>query len=77
MVNSSWTKNHVDSILQHTDTLLDYLHILSPLSLLHLLHPYNPPRTARIVYPPCDTREMTKFSLERRERVILSIAQFR
>jgi len=77
MVNSSWTKNHVDSILQHTDTLLDYLHILSPLSLLHFLHPSNPPRTARIVYPPCDTREMTKFALGRRERVILSIAQFR
>lgn len=30
-----------------------------------------------IVYPPCDTREMARFSLERRERIILSVAQFR
>lgn len=30
-----------------------------------------------IVYPPCDTREMAKFSLQDRERIILSVAQFR
>lgn len=29
------------------------------------------------VYPPCDTREMAKFSLQDRERIILSVAQFR
>jgi alpha-1,2-mannosyltransferase len=33
--------------------------------------------SARIVYPPCDTREMSEFSLDNRERVILSVAQFR
>ncbi|KIJ15033.1 glycosyltransferase family 4 protein [Paxillus involutus ATCC 200175] len=30
-----------------------------------------------IVYPPCDTREMAKFPLEGRERILLSVAQFR
>ena len=34
-------------------------------------------QTAKIVYPPCDTREMVKFSLTNRERIILSVAQFR
>ncbi len=78
MVNSSWTKNHVDAILQHTDPLLDFLHLFSPLTLLRLLGPARvSPRSARIVYPPCDTRKMVQFPLEGRERVILSVAQFR
>ncbi|KAI0727902.1 mannosyltransferase [Fomitopsis betulina] len=77
MVNSSWTKNHVDSILQHTDPLLDALHMCTPLALLRLLRPADPPKSTRIVYPPCDTREISKLPLERRERVILSVAQFR
>ncbi|KZT64178.1 glycosyltransferase family 4 protein [Daedalea quercina L-15889] len=77
MVNSSWTKNHVDSILQHTDHLLDTLHMCTPLVLLRFLRPSQTLKSARIVYPPCDTREMAKFTLEGRERVILSLAQFR
>ncbi|KAJ3551117.1 hypothetical protein NM688_g4919 [Phlebia brevispora] len=78
MVNSSWTKNHIDSILQYSDPLLDAIHLLSPLALFKLLRPsHQPPRSARIVYPPCDTREMAQFPLEDRERIILSIAQFR
>ncbi|KAF7345073.1 hypothetical protein MVEN_01670800 [Mycena venus] len=60
MVNSSWTKKHVDAVLAY------------------------PPfggrwgivRT-RVVYPSCDTREMARLPLEGRERVVLSIAQFR
>ncbi|KAJ7723442.1 mannosyltransferase, partial [Mycena maculata] len=59
MVNSSWTKKHVDAVLAY------------------------PPggrwgivRT-RVVYPSCDTREMARLPLEDRERVVLSIAQFR
>jgi alpha-1,2-mannosyltransferase len=76
MVNSSWTKNHIDAILRHSDPLLDFLHHFPPLVLLKLLQPRGPGE-ARIVYPPCDTREMAKFSLEGRERVILSVAQFR
>ncbi|KAI0088613.1 mannosyltransferase [Irpex rosettiformis] len=77
MVNSSWTKNHVDSILQHKDLLFDTLHLISPLALLDFVYPPSPPRSARIVYPPCDTREMVKFPLGHREHIILSIAQFR
>jgi alpha-1,2-mannosyltransferase len=73
MVNSSWTKNHVDAILQHSDPLLDSVHFLLPLLFLRR----KGPRSARIVYPPCDTKEMAKFVLERRERIILSVAQFR
>ncbi|EKM49810.1 glycosyltransferase family 4 protein [Phanerochaete carnosa HHB-10118-sp] len=79
MANSSWTKGHVDSILQHSDTLLDSVHLISPFALLRLyLQPsHQPPREAMIVYPPCDTREMATFALEAREPVVLSIAQFR
>ena len=77
MVNSSWTKNHVDSILQHKDPLFDTLHLLNPLALLDFVYPPNPPKTSRIVYPPCDTREMVKFPLGHRDPIILSIAQFR
>ncbi|PFH54018.1 glycosyltransferase family 4 protein [Amanita thiersii Skay4041] len=73
MVNSTWTKNHVDAILGHSDLLLDLLHVYP------LLFPsrHLSPKSARIVYPPCDTRAMSTFSLEHRERVILSVAQFR
>lgn len=78
MANSSWTKNHVDSILQHKDTLLDFVHLFTPLTLLGLLRPSHvAPTSARIVYPPCDTREMAQFPLEGRDPIILSLAQFR
>lgn len=78
MANSSWTKNHVDSVLQHQDTLLDSIHLVSPLILLRLLQPgHIAPKSAEIVYPPCDTREMATFALDARSPVILSVAQFR
>ena len=77
MVNSSWTKNHIDSILQHSDILLDAIHMLPPLFLINFFVPRNAPQSAKIVYPPCDTREMVKFSVTNRERIILSVAQFR
>ncbi|GLB38552.1 putative ALG11 mannosyltransferase N-terminus [Lyophyllum shimeji] len=75
MANSSWTKNHVDTILQYSDPLLEALHSLPPLL---FWRPYNAGLTAaQIVYPPCDTREMAQFALEGRERIIMSVAQFR
>ncbi|KAF5360868.1 hypothetical protein D9756_004945 [Leucocoprinus leucothites] len=83
MVNSSWTKNHVDSILQHHDLLLDALHLLPPITTFKLLNALfyprmgDPPTSARIVYPPCDTREMSSFPVTNRQHVILSVAQFR
>lgn len=77
MVNSTWTKNHIDAILCHSDPLLDLVHLLPPLVFLRFLIPNKSLREAKIVYPPCDTREIAKFPLEGRERVILSVAQFR
>jgi hypothetical protein len=78
MVNSTWTKNHVDAILRHHDSLLDFLYLTTPLLASRFLFlPNNAPSQSRMVYPPCDTREMVKFSLMPRERVILSVAQFR
>ncbi|KAG6807085.1 hypothetical protein H0H93_001987 [Arthromyces matolae] len=75
MVNSSWTKGHVDAILQHSDPLLDIL-LLVP-SLLLFRSPNAGLTHAEIVYPPCDTREMAKIAVEGREKIIMSIAQFR
>lgn len=74
MVNSSWTKGHVDSILLHSDRLLDFLHYLPPLFLLTSGGSRTP---SRVVYPPCDTREMAAMPLSGRQRLILSVAQFR
>ena len=57
MVNSSWTKNHVGSILAYSDPLLDLIH--SPLTfigglflsltrvLAPLLHPHAYPRDTK------------------------------
>ncbi|KAG9102548.1 asparagine-linked glycosylation protein [Ceratobasidium sp. 370] len=61
MVNSSWTKNHVDYLLNHS---------LFPL-------PASARRYSTIVYPPCDTKAMSAFPLENRESIIMSLAQFR
>lgn len=79
MVNSSWTKNHIDDILKHHDRPVDLLHWLSPLILLRLLLSVSSPSLERadIVYPPCDTTEMMQLPLEGRDKTIISIAQFR
>lgn len=78
MVNSTWTKNHVDAILCHSDFLLDLVYFTPPFIFLKFFFTRkNAPGNSTIVYPPCDTREMEKFALMRRERIILSVAQFR
>ena len=82
MVNSSWTKNHVDAILNRRDLPIHLLYNLSmlcvsPLWWLISIVGHNAPKTTTIVYPPCETEELTGFPLEGRERVILSVAQFR
>jgi hypothetical protein len=79
MVNSSWSKNHVDSLLRYNDTLVQALQFVPPFCFFFLsTRPHGDhPTQSQIVYPPCDTREMAKFSLNDRERVILSVAQFR
>ncbi|KAF8183753.1 hypothetical protein K438DRAFT_1838540 [Mycena galopus ATCC 62051] len=60
MVNSSWTKKHVEAVLAYPP-FGGRWGIVRP----------------RVVYPSCDTREMARLPLEDRERVVLSIAQFR
>ncbi|EIW81552.1 glycosyltransferase family 4 protein [Coniophora puteana RWD-64-598 SS2] len=81
MANSTWTKAHVDAILSHSDPLLSLLHtVVPPLALLQACLAQPPKERvtkAQIAYPPCDTREMERYALEGRERVVLSVAQFR
>lgn len=89
MVNSSWTKNHVDAILAHSDPLLDLLHLpltfvgSLALSVVHILAQSTPsrvhaaPKRALIVYPPCDTLALSHFPLDGRPSLLLSLAQFR
>jgi alpha-1,2-mannosyltransferase len=89
MVNSSWTKNHVDSILAYSDPLLDLIHFPLTfvgelfLSLTRVLAPppttrtHVTPKQANIVYPPCDTHALSHLPLERRPLLLLSLAQFR
>ena len=82
MVNSTWTKNHVDAILSHSDAVLDSLQLvlaaINPFGIfVGLLPQVDSPKKAKVVYPPCETNELVHFPLEGRERVILSIAQFR
>ncbi|THH09846.1 hypothetical protein EW145_g1732 [Phellinidium pouzarii] len=77
MANSSWTKNHIDSILIHRDTPLSTLHSLlaslSPISLfMSLSSNHVPPTSAQIVYPPCETQELVGFPLEGREKLIIN-----
>lgn len=89
MVNSTWTKEHVDGILGYRDWVLDPL-VGGVQGVLGMV-PFSgigmgtrgveresmPPERAQIVYPPCETQELVGFPLEGRERVIISIAQFR
>ncbi|TFK70550.1 mannosyltransferase [Pluteus cervinus] len=79
MVNSTWTKNHVDAILQHSDPLLTFSHLTSIAlwPIYFFSRPLSTSNQARIVYPPCNTQDMQHFPLENRERIILSVAQFR
>lgn len=50
MVNSSWTKGHIDSLWKIKST---------------------------VIYPPCDTEAFKDFPLRNRERIVVSVAQFR
>jgi alpha-1,2-mannosyltransferase len=74
MVNSTWTQNHVNSILlDYKDPTLSLIHSAFP----SILGKNIKPTSARIVYPPCPTQDMIGMPLENRQRVLLSIAQFR
>ncbi|KZT39934.1 mannosyltransferase [Sistotremastrum suecicum HHB10207 ss-3] len=76
MVNSTWTKNHVDAVLHHKDPLLSVF--AAPLLYLLPADGQNWELSdCSIVYPPCDTSAIVPFKLEGRSRMIVSIAQFR
>ncbi|KAL5501840.1 ALG11 [Sanghuangporus vaninii] len=83
MVNSTWTKFHINSLLAHQDAPLDALSsildifVLLSQHILKLPTNYDRPSSAKIVYPPCETQELVDFPLEGREKLILSVAQFR
>jgi alpha-1,2-mannosyltransferase len=55
MVNSTWTKGHIDALWKY----------------------FGNRGEAKLIYPPCDLIDLHKFSLNNRERVIVSVAQFR
>ena len=73
MVNSTWTKNHIDSLLTHRDASLDaffyFCSLLGPLSLFTALssEKYVALHSPMTVYPPCETQELVDFPLEGRE----------
>lgn len=81
MCNSSWTRGHVDGILGYKDGVLDA--VCSVFGLVGKLVPevmaegHVPPRAAQTVYPPCETQELVGFPLEGREKLLVSVAQFR
>lgn len=89
MVNSSWTKNHVDAILAHSDPLLDLIHlpltfagglalsVIRALAMSSPIHAHTAPKRAAIVYPPCNTLALSQFPLDGRPSLVFSLAQFR
>lgn len=54
MVNSNWTKAHIDSLWSLRGA-----------------------SSSRVVFPPCNTEELQSLRLGSRERIVLSIGQFR
>ncbi|KAI6039650.1 glycosyltransferase family 4 protein [Pisolithus marmoratus] len=92
MVNSSWTQNHIASILshEHFGPVTRWAPRLTPLLAIELALLAKALWTVdaagsqaiqtvepEIVYPPCDVRQMVKFQLDNRAPIILSVAQFR
>ncbi|EGG09334.1 family 4 glycosyltransferase [Melampsora larici-populina 98AG31] len=55
MVNSTWTKTHVDKLLRP-----HFPHDSS-----------NPPKLSQIVYPPCDVKTFTSFPLLNQKKIYL------
>ncbi|KAH6586689.1 hypothetical protein BASA50_009948 [Batrachochytrium salamandrivorans] len=55
----------------------DAVMVNSSWTLGHINKIWNIPLRTAIVFPPCDTTSLSKFSLHGRERVIISVAQFR
>lgn len=108
MVNSSWTKNHVDYLLKplthrdDDDDVDDGEHApiteestfttsvraadeglrsrsqrLAPANTAQRVTRTSRFKKAEIVFPPCETNQLSALPLELRENLILSVAQFR
>ncbi|KAF9265198.1 mannosyltransferase [Marasmius fiardii PR-910] len=83
MVNSSVTKKYVDSVLHYTDPFIDFMHLCNPtLLILYFLatHTKGTPGStdsSQIVYPGGDTVKLAELPLTNRERVVVSVGQFR
>lgn len=81
MVNSSWTKMHLQQLWRLPDRLTDDAAFRPVLSLwTSLLRCFTPmvERPAPIViYPPCNTSALSQLPLGERSKTIVSVAQFR
>ena len=84
MVNSTWTKDHVNAYVARHLHELDTLHWTTPILSHHFLYLnkswhrlWKVPDRTEIVYPPCDTKSLEKLPLEGRKKVMVSVAQFR
>lgn len=81
MVNSSWTKGHIVSVVQHTQPR--FARAINILSRILWFLPdegnewQEDPSLVKTVYPPCDIASLEDFDLGTRENVIVSVAQFR
>ncbi|KAF8315599.1 glycosyltransferase family 4 protein [Clavulina sp. PMI_390] len=62
VVNGSWTKNHIDFLLRRW---------------LTKSKKGETPIGVPVLYPPCDTVALQNLPLQNRERILLSVAQFR
>ena len=83
MVNSTWTKDHVNAVLDYAanDIVLSTIHSIIVSIACGLSTVLRTGKVTRrpiqIAYPSCDTKQMSTFPLTGRERIILSLAQFR
>lgn len=80
MTNSSWTQNHIETLLTSAKRS-----ILAAVLLLDEKTEQKKAergdkvskRECKVVYPPCDAESLTKSRLEKRGRGMVSLAQFR
>ena len=62
----------------HFSIFLTTLQVNSTWTFNHIIALWKSPKKTTIVYPPCDTRAMCAFPItQKREKIILSIAQYR
>lgn len=75
MVNGTWTKNHIDTLLSAAPITSKYKQKYNSKDKGE--NPSQRENGVPIVYPPCNTESLQSLDLSNRERIILSVAQFR